>query len=113
MIQRIPGTNPTRSRAVVNAGIVTTVATSPIKSDSMYEQTRSALAAINQSLAEAGSGQAKILTALCYCADMSRKPELNKAWDEWVDRENIPMRAVLGAALEGQDLIEIIVTAAM
>jgi len=111
LIQRIPGANPTRSRAVIHAGIITTVATAPIKSDSMYEQTRGALAVINQSLTEAGSSPAKILTALCYCADMSRKPELNKAWDEWVDRESIPMRAVLGVALEGQDLIEIIVTA--
>jgi len=113
MIQRIPGSNPTRSRAVINGGIITTVATAPIKSDSMYEQTLGALALINHSLTEAGSSQERILTALCYCADMSRKPELNKAWDEWVDRENIPMRAVLGVQLEGRDLIEIIVTAAV
>lgn len=111
MIQRIPGSHPTRSRAIINNGIMTTVATAPIKSDSMYEQTRGALAVINHSLTEAGSSQAQILTALCYCADMSRKLELNKAWDEWVDRENIPMRAVLGVALEGRDLVEIIVTA--
>jgi len=111
MIRRIPGTNPTRSRSVLHNGIMTTVATAPIKSDSMYEQTRGALAMINNSLVEAGSSQAQILTALCYCADMSRKPDLNKAWDEWADRANIPMRAVLGVQLEGQDLIEIIVTA--
>ncbi|MEI6162013.1 MAG: Rid family hydrolase [Roseococcus sp.] len=113
MTTRIPGANPTRSRAVIHNGIVTTVATSPVKSASMYEQAQGALAAINRNLEAAGSSQAKILTAICYCADMERKPELNQAWDEWVDRANIPMRAVLGVGLEGADLIEIIVTASV
>ncbi|UPY35874.1 Rid family hydrolase [Sediminicoccus sp. KRV36] len=113
MTQRFPGSNPTRSRAVLHNGIVTTVATSPVKSDSMYEQTQGALAAITGALQAAGSSQAQILTAICYCADMSRKAELNQAWDEWVDRANIPMRAVLGVQLEGRDLIEIIATAAV
>ena len=113
MTLRISGNNPTRSSAVAHGGVVTTVATSPVKSGSMYEQAQGALAAINRNLEAAGSSQHKILTAICYCADMSRKPELNQAWDEWVDRANIPMRAVLGVQLEGQDLIEIIATAAV
>ena len=111
MITRIPGSVATRSRAVISNGVVTTVATSPTKSASMYEQTQGALAAIDKNLADAGTSKASILTAICYCADMSRKPELNKAWDEWVDTSNIPMRAVIGAALENKDLIEIVVTA--
>lgn len=111
MIQRIPGKVATRSRAVIHNGIVTTVATSPDKSDSMYLQVQGALAAIDRNLADAGTSKAAILTAICYCADMARKPELNKAWDEWVDTANIPMRAVIGVALEDKDLIEIIATA--
>ncbi len=112
MIKRIAGAVATRSRAVVSSGgIVTTVATSPDKANSMYTQAKGALAAIDRNLADAGSSKARILTAICYCADMARKPELNQAWDEWVDLGNIPMRAVLGVQLEGQDLIEIIVTA--
>ncbi|MDB5412934.1 MAG: hypothetical protein JWR10_1269 [Rubritepida sp.] len=111
MIRRIPGAVATRSRAVIANGILTTVATSPNKSDSMYEQVQGALAAIDKNLADGGTGKAQIVTAICYCADMSRKPELNKAWDEWVDVANIPMRAVLGVALENKDLIEIVVTA--
>lgn len=111
MTKRIPGAVATRSRAVISNGIVTTVATSPNKSDSMYEQVQGALAAIDKNLADAGTSKANILTAICYCADMARKPELNKAWDEWVDTANIPMRAVLGVQLENKDLIEIIATA--
>lgn len=37
---------------------------------------------------------------------------VNQAWDEWVDLANPPQRACLGVTLEGQDLVEIVVTAA-
>ena len=36
---------------------------------------------------------------------------MNKAWDEWVDRANPPMRACLGVDLEPPHLVEIVVTA--
>ena len=46
-----------------------------------------------------------------YIADIARKEEMNKAWDEWVDRANPPMRACLGVHLEPPHLVEIVVTA--
>ena len=110
-IKRFPGSVPTRSKAVVHNGLVYTVATAPNKSAPLYEQTREALAAIDRNLAEAGSNKSHILTATVFITDMGRKPEMNRAWDEWVDRENPPMRACLGVALEGDALVEIIVTA--
>jgi enamine deaminase RidA (YjgF/YER057c/UK114 family) len=113
MITRIPGSVATRSRAVVHNGIVTTVTTSPDKANDMYIQAAGALANLDKNLIDAGTSKAKILTAICYCADMSAKPALNKAWDEWVDTTNIPMRAVIGVALEGKDLIEIVCTASV
>lgn len=113
MIGRIPGRVPSRSRAVIHAGIVTTVATAPVKSASMLEQARGALAVIDENLAEAGTGKARILTAMVYLADMGRKGELNQAWDEWVDLAHPPQRACLGVTLEGADLVEIVVTAAL
>jgi len=111
MIQRIPGKVASRSRAVIHNGIVTTVTTSPVKSPSMLEQARGALAAIDQNLADAGTSKDMILTAMVYLADMSRKGELNQAWDEWVDTANPPQRACLAVVLEGADLVEIVVTA--
>ena len=102
----------TRSRAVVHDGIVYTVATAPVKSPSLYEQTRGALAAIDKNLADAGS-HARILRATVYITDMGQKAEMNRAWDEWVDPANPPQRACIGVALEGQDLVEILVTAAV
>jgi enamine deaminase RidA (YjgF/YER057c/UK114 family) len=111
MIERIPGQIPTRSRAVIRDGIVTTVATSVSKEPSLYAQACDTLAAIDRNLAQAGTNKSRILTAVVYITDMSRKPELNRAWDEWVDRANPPLRACLGVALECDDLVEIVVTA--
>jgi enamine deaminase RidA (YjgF/YER057c/UK114 family) len=113
MIQRLPGTAPTRSRAVIHDGIVYTVATAPVKSPSLYEQTRGALAAIDKNLADAGTTKSRILRATVYITDMRQKGEMNRAWDEWVDRANPPQRACIGVVLEGQDLVEILVTAAV
>ena len=113
MIKRFPGSVATRSRIVASNGVVYTVATAKKKSPSLYEQAKDALAAIDANLKEAGSSKAKILTATVYITNMGQKAEMNRAWDEWVDRANPPQRACIGAVLEGEDLIEILVTAAV
>jgi enamine deaminase RidA (YjgF/YER057c/UK114 family) len=112
MITRFAGTTPTRSRAVAHAGIVYAVATAKNKSAPLYEQTLDALAEIDKSLADAGSHKSRILRATVYITDMSRKPEMDRAWDQWVDRANPPQRACIGVTLAAQDLVEILVTAA-
>jgi enamine deaminase RidA (YjgF/YER057c/UK114 family) len=113
MIIRLAGAQATRSRAVVYNGIVHAVATSPDKTRSVYQQTRLALAEIDRSLVEAGTTKAGILTAIVYLADMAQKPLMNQAWDEWAALDNPPMRACIGATLEGDTLVEIVVTAAL
>ena len=113
MITRFPGLTPTRSRAVVHDDLVMTVAVAPDPvTDSMYEQTAQALGRIDESLALCGSDKSKILSAIVYIADMKRKGEMNRAWDEWVDSKNPPMRACLGVELEPPHIVEIVVTAA-
>lgn len=113
MIQRFPGLTPTRSRAVTHDNLVFTVAVAPDPvSPSMYEQTAKALARIDESLALCGSGKSKILSAIVYISDMKKKGEMNRAWDEWVDTKNPPMRACLGVELEPPHIVEIVVTAA-
>jgi enamine deaminase RidA (YjgF/YER057c/UK114 family) len=42
---------------------------------------------------------------------MSTKPEMDRAWDEWVDKANPPQRACIGVTLWDKDLVEILVTA--
>jgi enamine deaminase RidA (YjgF/YER057c/UK114 family) len=112
MIKRFPGMVPTRSRAVAYGGIVYAVATAKNKAAPLYEQTKDALSQIDATLAEAGTSKSRILRATVYITDMSGKPEMDRAWDEWVDRANPPQRACIGVALADKDLVEILVTAA-
>ena len=112
MIARFPGLTPTRSRAVTFENLVFTVAVSPDPTPGYYAQTRHALARIDESLALCGTDKSRILQAIVYIADIAMKPEMNRAWDEWVDMKNPPMRACLGVALEPPHLVEIVVTAA-
>jgi enamine deaminase RidA (YjgF/YER057c/UK114 family) len=112
MISRFPGLTPTRSRAVIHDNLVFTVAVAPDPvTASMYEQSVKALKRIDESLALCGSDKSKILTAIVYIADMKRKGEMNRAWDEWVDTRNPPMRACIGVDLEAPHIVEIVVTA--
>ena len=104
MIKRFAGTMPTRSRAVVHDGIVYAVAIAKNKSAPLYEQTKDALAQIDSTLAETGSNKSRVLRATVYITDMSRKPEMDRAWDEWVDKANPPQRACIGVTLADQDL---------
>ena len=113
MIRRFPGLAPTRSRAVVRDDLVFTVAVAPDPvSSSMYEQSAKALSRIDEGLALCGTDRSKILSAIVYITDMSRKNEMNRAWDEWVDPANPPMRACIGVDLEPPHIVEIVVTAA-
>jgi enamine deaminase RidA (YjgF/YER057c/UK114 family) len=112
MITRFPGLTPSRSRAVIHDGLVFTVAVSPDGDPSCYEQTRNALKRIDESVALSGTDKSRILSAIVYVADIARKEEMNRAWDEWVDSAQPPMRACLGVDLEPPHLVEIVVTAA-
>ena len=112
MITRFPGLTPTRSRAVVHDDLVMTVAVAPDPvTPSMYEQTRKALARIDEGLARGGSDKSRILAAIVYINGMALKSEMNRAWDEWVDRANPPMRACIGVELEPPHIVEVVVTA--
>jgi enamine deaminase RidA (YjgF/YER057c/UK114 family) len=112
MIAYLPGPHPTRSRAVIHDGLAFAVSFVTDTSAGMYEQSRQALANIDATLKEAATDKSRILSAIVYIADMSQKPEMNRAWDAWADRSHPPMRACIGAALEGATLVEIVVTAA-
>jgi enamine deaminase RidA (YjgF/YER057c/UK114 family) len=113
MINRFPGLTPTRSRAVVHGDLVFTVAVAPDPvTSSMYEQSAKALERIDESLALCGTDKSKILSAIVYITDMARKAEMNRAWDEWVDAADPPMRACIGVDLEPPHIVEIVVTAA-
>ncbi|MBX3454540.1 RidA family protein [Ferrovibrio sp.] len=111
-IKRFPGSAPGRSSIVAHAGLVYTVVTADTYELDMTRQTREALANLDRQLAEAGTDKSRLLQTTIYLADMARKPEMNAVWLEWVDHDNPPQRACVGAELEEGDLIEIIAIAA-
>lgn len=111
MIKRYSGAVATRSRAVEHDGLVYTVATAKNKSGDLYQQTKDTLAQIDVNLSDAGSNKSLILRATVYITDMKNKPEMDRAWDAWVDRANPPQRACVGTQLWDKDLVEIVVTA--
>jgi enamine deaminase RidA (YjgF/YER057c/UK114 family) len=77
-------------------------------------QTEQILAAINHYLAEAGTSKSKLLTANIWLRDIADFALMNAAWDAWIDRANMPVRATVEARLAGDAYrVEIQVTAAL
>jgi enamine deaminase RidA (YjgF/YER057c/UK114 family) len=114
MIERISGNFKGRCRAVVNNGTVYAVATDTTSAKSISEQTRRALETLENNLIDAGSGKSGLLQATVYLKDMSMKAAMDEVWCVWIGgEENWPQRACVGADLAGDDLIEIVVTAAI
>ncbi len=111
-ITRITGTAKGRSPAVHHSGVVYAVATAGSNSSSVAEQTRLALAALDQNLDAVGSDKTCLLQATVYLRDMSTKAEMDEVWCEWIGAaDNWPQRACVGADLAGNDLVEIVTVA--
>ncbi|MEQ8193318.1 MAG: RidA family protein [Rhodospirillales bacterium] len=111
-IQRIePGAH--LSKAVVHNGMVFLAGqTADDDSLDMAGQMKQILGKIDKYLAAAGSDRTKILSAVVYLSDMSRKADMDKHWIPWVG-SNPPARACVGANLgTPKKLVEIMLTAA-
>lgn len=79
-----------------------------------YAQAKEVLGLIDQLLAQAGTDKSQLLFAQIFLADMQDYPQMNQAWDEWVDSTNPPARATVEAKLASPDWkLEIVVTAAV
>jgi len=75
-------------------------------------QTRDILAQIDALLAEAGTSKAKLISASIWLRDIAHFGQMNTVWDEWVDKDNLPVRATVEARLAAPELlVEIQVTA--
>ena len=110
-IERFAGGAAGRSRASAWRDLVFTVATA--HGESLAEQTRNTLAAIDHNLADAGSGRTRLLSATVYLSDIAGKAEMDAVWCEWIGPPaNWPQRACVQAALAPGTLVEITVIAA-
>lgn len=114
MIRRFPGNRTGRCGAVVHNGLVYAVATDTSSANGIEMQTRKALAELESQLAEAGSGKSGLLQATVYLRNMDDKAAMDAVWCDWIGcQDNWPQRACVGTDLAGNDLIEIVVTAAV
>ena len=100
MITRFPGLTPTRSRATATDDLVSPWRSRPTLPATVYEQAVKVLARIDESLAMCGTDKSEVLSAIIYLNDVTQKKELNRAWDEWADAKNPPMRACIGVDIE-------------
>jgi enamine deaminase RidA (YjgF/YER057c/UK114 family) len=65
----------------------------------VYEQTRDVLRQIDEHLAAGGSDKSRLLSVSIWLSDIGTFGEMNRAWDEWLDRDNMPVRATVEARL--------------
>ncbi len=64
-----------------------------------YLQMQSTLADIDQMLEKAGTDKSKILDVTIFLVNSLDFDEMNRAWDEWVDSDNAPVRCTVQAGL--------------
>ena len=111
----IPGMKvvPIISYAIVHNGIVSLCGIPADPIGDVKVQTRQVLERIDQLLKMAGTDKSKLLVAQVWLADMRDFDDHNSVWNDWVDRQNPPVRACVGAPLWQPGIrIEIMVTAA-
>jgi len=112
-IHRMPGAFANRSRGVIYGGLVWMLATARDKVPDVGRQMADALAEIDAQLAAAGTDRTRVLTVDVYLADMGRKAEMDAAWTRWVVPGHAPRRMTVETRLDGGDLVEVVVLAAL
>jgi enamine deaminase RidA (YjgF/YER057c/UK114 family) len=108
---------PRMSQCVVHNGVAYLAGqvAGQAKGQSVMEQTRDILAAIDSLLGAAGTDKTKLLTAQIWLTDMAKFAEMNSVWDVWVTPGHTPARATVQSpalAAPGYD-VEIMLTAAI
>lgn len=80
----------------------------------VFAQTQAILSKIDGLLEKAGTDKSRVLSATVWMTDISGAKDMNRAWDAWVDKENMPARATVQSRLVADDVtVEIQATAAL
>jgi enamine deaminase RidA (YjgF/YER057c/UK114 family) len=111
MITRVPGAVATRSKLVRANGFVFFNVVPSTKEPDTYLQMVDALRIVDERLGECKLDKSKLIGITVFIAGIARKDRMNEAWDEWVDKAAPPIRACIGASLDGGDLVEFSVVA--
>ena len=106
---------PRFCRAVVHQGVAYLAGmTADDLSQGTAGQTSAVLAKIDEHLLLAGSSRAGLLSATIWLRDIADFDLMNEAWDRWLDRAAMPVRATVEARLAGEGYrVEIMVVAAL
>ncbi|MEM7195159.1 MAG: RidA family protein [Pseudomonadota bacterium] len=114
VIHRVRGGAPTgRSVSSAYKDLVWVVATATNESLDIVDQTKQALANLDNDLREQHSDKSRIVSAQIFLADIEDKPMMDEVWTQWIgpDPDAWPHRACVGVGLGGHWLIEITVVA--
>ena len=104
---------PLISLVVVHNGIVSTCGVTAEPTGDVRVQTKKVLETIDRLLQQAGTDKSKLLTAHVWLTDWKDFEDHNSIWNDWVDRQNPPVRVCVQASLWRPNiLVEIMVTAA-
>ena len=80
---------------------------------SLSEQVCSTLSKVDDLLHLAGTNKSQLLSAQLWLRNMSDFGEMNVIWNEWIDKENKPVRACTQASLARENILfEVMVIAA-
>ncbi len=114
MIERIKF-NGRFNQAVIKDGLLFLAGqTGTDAGDDITAQTKLTFQKIDDSLAAYGSDKDHILRADVFVRDMEDVPAFNKVWEEWVNPEAAPTRALMVSALGRPSIrVEVIVIAAL
>ncbi|WP_414442685.1 RidA family protein [Burkholderia sp. 22PA0106] len=110
------GTTARMSKLVKHAGVAYLCGqtASGVDAPDIASQTREALSRVDALLAEAGSGRARILSALIHLKDMADFAAMNAVWESWLPPCAAPARTTVQASLASPHLLfEITVTASV
>ncbi|WP_172121993.1 RidA family protein [Devosia sp. 919] len=79
----------------------------------MGGQTRQICEKVDDLLKEAGTNKTKLIRAQIYITEMSKKPDMDTAWLDWLG-DDLPCRCTVGVDDLGDPrrLIEVVITAA-
>mmetsp|Transcript_21415 Transcript_21415/g.29749 ORF Transcript_21415/g.29749 Transcript_21415/m.29749 type:complete len:330 (-) Transcript_21415:189-1178(-) len=76
-------------------------------------QAQQVLKLVDELVTKAGSSKQRILKVTCILADIGTVGEWNEAWAEWLDKDNMPVRATFeGKLVKPEFKIELVVEAA-
>jgi len=101
------------SQGVIHGGLLYTAGLVDAESGDVAEQTRNILNKIDALLASAGTTKSRILSVSIWLSDIGTFEEMNRAWEQWIDKDNLPTRATVESKLASPEYkVEISVIAA-